>query len=90
MGCKREGWESACLGRMQREQDGLFYRTDDIVDKYFFTKTLNDVLVTYSEDHLPLTCIFLEERDPNHPSPMANDDTDHKIDIVNKVQSDFN
>jgi hypothetical protein len=56
---------------VSRNGTGPIHRIEGIMDQHVFVGILNDVLLPYSEDYLPLNWTLQQDNDPKHTSNLA-------------------
>lgn len=60
-------------GSFSRDGVGPVHQIHGIMDQYIYRDLLRDVMLPYSEDHLPLNWIFQQDNDPKHTAHTVRD-----------------
>lgn len=68
---KGNGGSVMVWGAFSRRGVGPIHRIEGIMDQFVFVRILNNVLLPYADDHMPLKWTFQQDNDPKHTSNLA-------------------
>ena len=63
---------------------GPIHKINGIVDQTIYKNIIKDVLLSYSEEYLPLNWIFMQDKDPKHKAKFVTKSfEDEKSEFIN-------